>query len=161
MLVQETEQKGFEAQIRKQSVYLEEAKKRNETYRRFQHDIDNHFLVLSGLLHEKKYQEAERYFDHLHSVSDDLSIGVETGNPIADIILNEKISYAKSNSIKVKHDIRISSDCPVADMDLCIILEKQWIMQYRHVLSKEQSFLRYGLCFARGINFLSLKLQIP
>ncbi|MCI8950673.1 MAG: GHKL domain-containing protein [Lachnospiraceae bacterium] len=120
--VQETEQKGFEAQIRKQSVYLEEAKKRNETYRRFQHDIDNHFLVLSGLLHEKKYQEAERYFDHLHSVSDELLIGVETGNPIADIILNEKISYAKSNSIKVKHDIRISSDCPVADMDLCIIL---------------------------------------
>ncbi len=120
--VQETEQKGLEDQIKKQSVYLEEAKKRNETYRRFQHDIDNHFLVLSGLLHEKKYEEAETYFKHLHRVSDDLLIGIETGNPIVDIILNEKIRYAKSNGIKVKHHVNLSADGLVEDMDLCVIL---------------------------------------
>ena len=51
--MQETEQKRLEDQIKKQYIYLEEAKKRNEKYRMFQHDIDNHFLVLSGLLHER------------------------------------------------------------------------------------------------------------
>ena len=63
--IEETEQKRLQDQIKKQYIYLEEAKKRNERYRMFQHDIDNHFLVLSGLIHEKKYNEAEEYFNKL------------------------------------------------------------------------------------------------
>lgn len=120
--IQETDQKRLEDQMKDQSIYLEEAKKRNEKYRRFQHDIDNHFLVLSGLIHEKKYEEAEIYFDNLHKASDHLLIGVETGNPVIDILLNEKISYARSNGIKVNYDIQFSTDCPAGDLDLCVIL---------------------------------------
>ena len=63
--MQETDQKRLEDQMKEQSIYLEEAKMRNEKYRRFHHDIDNHFLVLSGLIHEKKYEEAEIYFENL------------------------------------------------------------------------------------------------
>lgn len=120
--MQETDQKRLEDQMKEQSIYLEEAKMRNEKYRRFQHDIDNHFLVLSGLIHEKKYEEAEIYFENLHKASDHLLIGIETGNPVIDILLNEKINYARSNGIEVKYDIRFSSDCPVEDLDLCVIL---------------------------------------
>ena len=120
--IQETDQKRLEDQMKEQSIYLEEAKMRNEKYRRFHHDIDNHFLVLSGLIHEKKYEEAEIYFENLHKASDHLLIGIETGNPVIDILLNEKINYARSNGIEVKYDIRFSSDCPVEDLDLCVIL---------------------------------------
>ncbi len=120
--MQEADQKRLEDQIKEQSVYLEEARMRNEKYRRFQHDIDNHFLVLSGLIHEKKYEEAEIYFENLHKSSDHLLMGIETGNPVIDILLNEKINYARSNGIEVKYDIRISPDCPVEDLDLCVIL---------------------------------------
>ena len=120
--MQEADQKRLEDQMKEQSVYLEEAKMRNEKYRRFQHDIDNHLLVLSGLIHEKKYEEAEIYFENLHKASDHLLIGVETGNPVIDIFLNEKMNYAKSNGIGVRYDIQFSVDCPVEDMDLCVIL---------------------------------------
>ena len=78
--MQETDQKRLEDQMKEQSIYFEEAKMRNEKYRRFQHDIDNHFLVLSGLIHEKKYEEAELYFENLHKASDHLLIGIETGD---------------------------------------------------------------------------------
>lgn len=120
--IQETDQKRLEDQVKKQSIYLEEAKMRNEKYRRFQHDIDNHFLVLSGLIREKKYEEAERYVDHLRGASERLLIGIETGNPVIDILLNEKIRYAESNGIKIRHDIQLSPNCPVTDPDLCVIL---------------------------------------
>ena len=101
---------------------LEEAKKRNEQYRTFQHDINNHFLVLSGLIREKRYEEAEIYLDKLHGSSDRLLIGIETGNPILDILLQEKISFAVSSGIEVKHDVQIPPDCGEEDMDLCMIL---------------------------------------
>lgn len=120
--IQEAEQKSLEAQIRKQNTYLEEAKKRNQQYRMFQHDIQNHFLVLSGLIHEKNYDEAEKYFEKLHRISDKLLVGIETGNPVIDILLNEKINFAKLNHIEVKHEVQIPSGCSVEDMDLCVIL---------------------------------------
>ncbi|NBK90453.1 ATP-binding protein [bacterium 1XD21-13] len=120
--MQETEQKRLEDQIKKQYIYLEEAKKRNEKYRMFQHDIDNHFLVLSGLLHERKYQEAEAYFENLCGASRELLLGLESGNPVIDILLKEKISYASSNGIKILWDVCLPPDTSVADMDLCIIL---------------------------------------
>ncbi len=120
--IQETEQKGLEEQIKKQYTYLEEAKNRNEQYRMFQHDINNHFLVLSGLLREKQYDEAEKYFNRLHTASDKLLIGIETGNPVIDVLLNEKINFARSNHIEVNLDVQIPSGCSVEDMELCIIL---------------------------------------
>lgn len=120
--IEETEQEKLQDQIEKQYIYLEEAKKRNEQYRMFQHDIDNHFLVLSGLIRNQKYSEVEEYFNKLHRTSDKLLIGVETGNSVIDILLNEKVNYAKLNDIEVKHNIKTLADCSVEDMDLCIIL---------------------------------------
>ena len=63
---EETEQKRLQDQIKRQYIYLEEAKKRNEQYRMFQHDINNHFLVLSGLIREKNYNKAKEYFKYLN-----------------------------------------------------------------------------------------------
>ena len=40
--------------------HLGEAKRRNERYLAFQHDIDNHLLILSGLVYEKRYAEELR-----------------------------------------------------------------------------------------------------
>lgn len=120
--MKEAEQEGMKEQVQRQRIYLAEAKKRNERYRRFQHDINNHFLVLSGLLHEKKYDEAGKYFDGLHGISDGLLVGIETGNPVADILLNEKISYARSNGITVSHDVHFPAECSIEDIDLCVIL---------------------------------------
>ncbi len=122
MSLREGEQKSLEAQIRSQQIYLTEAGKRNEQYRMFQHDIHNHFLVLDGLFRKKKYEEALRYFDRLKGDSARLLTGIESGSPVVDILLNEKISYARANGIAVRYDIHLPSDCPVEDMDLCIIL---------------------------------------
>ena len=47
-------------------VNIEEAKTRNEKYRRFQHDIDNHFLVLSGLIHEKKRADFQAIWNGIY-----------------------------------------------------------------------------------------------
>lgn len=101
---------------------LGEVNKKNERYRAYQHDIDNHFLVLSGLVHEKRYAEAEKYFGDLSSISEGLLGGIDTGNPAADILLKEKINFAEANEIKVSCDVHFSEKFLIDDADLCILL---------------------------------------
>lgn len=111
----------LQSQLNGQRVYIEEAAKRNELYVSFQHDIDNHLLVISGLLHDKLFAQAEQYTQKLHVTCGELLMSVSTGKPILDVLLKEKLSYAKRNHIVVSHDVVIPSDFAIDDMDLCVL----------------------------------------
>ena len=102
-------------------VYIEEAAKRNELYSSFQHDIDNHLLVISGLLHDKLFAQAEQYTQKLHISCGELLMNVSTGKPILDVLLKEKLNYAKRNHIIVSHDVSVPVNFAIEDMDLCVL----------------------------------------
>ncbi|MEY8338882.1 GHKL domain-containing protein [Lachnospiraceae bacterium 62-35] len=111
----------LESQLDSQRIYIEEAKKRNEQYSAFQHDIDNHLLVLSGLLHEGLLEQAKLYTEKLHISSKSLFSPVSTGNAVLDVLLREKFSYARQNQIEVIFDIHIPRNFHMEDMDLCVL----------------------------------------
>lgn len=118
---QELEREALTEQLKNQQVYIEEAKMRNEQYRSFQHDIKNHLLVLSGLLGEHQYKEADTYLEKLNLASNSLLSPVSTGNTVLDVLLGEKINYAKQNDIQVTCEVQLPECFYVDDMDLCII----------------------------------------
>lgn len=118
---QETAVALLTSQVSGQQIYLEEAKKRNEQYAAFQHDIKNHLLVLSGLIQDEKYEAAEQYANQLQSSCRLFGVSVFTGNLILDTLFKEKLSYAKCNDIQVDCKVLIPSVFQVEDMDLCII----------------------------------------
>lgn len=111
----------LQSQLNGQKVYIEEAKKRNELYSSFQHDIDNHLLIISGLLRDKLFTQAEQYTNKLHISCGALLMSVSTGKPALDVLLKEKISYAKRNHITVTFDVAITEDFSIDDMDLCVL----------------------------------------
>lgn len=111
----------LQSQLNGQKVYIEEAKKRNELYASFQHDIANHLLVISGLLRDKLFTQAEQYTNKLHISCGALLTSVSTGKPALDVLLKEKISYAKQNHITVTFDVAIMEDFNIDDMDLCVL----------------------------------------
>lgn len=119
---QKTEKALLDNQLREQKIYLAEAQKRDEQLSSFQHDIDNHLSVLSGLLKDKKYSDAERYFQKLQLASASLRCNIRTGNAVLDVLLREKIGYAQQNQIAVSCRASLPHDLPVDDMDLCIII---------------------------------------
>ena len=47
---------------------------------------------------------------------------MKTGNPMADAILNSKISLAKAQAIPVRVDAHIPVKLSISDLDLCVIL---------------------------------------
>lgn len=119
---QETERALLDAQHKELEIYLAKAQKREEQYRSFQHDINNHFAVLSGLLREENYDAAERYCSQLHTASSSLMRRISTGTPALDVLLGEKISYARQAGIAVSCHASLPSSLPVSSMDVCIIL---------------------------------------
>ena len=119
---QKTEKALLDNQLRVQKMYLAEAQKRDEQLSSFQHDIDNHLSVLFGLLKEKKYSDAEQYFQKLQIASTALRRNIHTGNAVLDVLLREKIGYAEQNQIAVSCHASLPPNLPVDDMDLCIIV---------------------------------------
>ena len=112
----------LKSQINGQKIYIEESQERNKEFSSFQHDIDNHLLVLSGLLHDGKYTCAKQYIDKLYIRSTLISFPVSTGIISIDALLKEKLNYAKSNGIDIDYDISIPSNINLEDLDLCIII---------------------------------------
>ncbi len=108
-------------QMEGQRIYVEEAEKRNREYSKFQHDIDNHLLVLSGLIRERDCEKAQEYISRLHIKSHFLTELASTGNGVLDILLREKVNYGMRNGIRVSSNVRIPQDFYFDDMDLSVI----------------------------------------
>lgn len=108
-------------QLQGQQTYIEEARKRNEQYTALRHDLNNHLLVLSGLLNEEKYEAAKKYAQKLSKNSFPLSVPPTTDRAALDILLNEKLSHARRNGIQTSCSVYIPQNLPIDDMDLCVI----------------------------------------
>ena len=119
---------GFQAQAELQSltqaaheqkVYIAEAQARYEQTKSFRHDIKNHLSVLDGLLKNGKLEEGREYLKKLETVSEALSFPYQTGNPVVDILLGEKLGLAKEIAAEVS--LVLPKPCGIDDFDLCVL----------------------------------------
>ncbi len=62
------------------------------------------------------------YLNKLDTDLNSVDCAVKTGNPMADAILNSKISLAKSKRIPVCVDAHIPVKLTMSELDLCVIL---------------------------------------
>ncbi|MCI9269332.1 MAG: GHKL domain-containing protein [Lawsonibacter sp.] len=120
--------KGFQAQAelqsltqaaRAQKVYITEAQARYEQTKSFRHDIKNHLSVLDGLLKNGTLEEGRDYLRKLETVSEALSFPYQTGNPVVDILLGEKLGLAKEIAAEVS--LVLPKPCGIDDFDLCVL----------------------------------------
>lgn len=119
---------GFQAQaslqsltqaVQAQKVYVAEAQLRCEQTQAFRHDIKNHLSVLDGLLGSGKTDEGRAYLKKLEAAAEALSFPYQTGSPVADILLGEKLGLAKDIAAEVS--LLLPSPCGIDDFDLCVI----------------------------------------
>ncbi len=120
--------RGFQAQaelqslsqaVHEQKVYIAEARARYEQTKSFRHDIKNHLSVLGGLLRSGKLEESREYLKKLETVSEALSFLYQTGNPVVDILLGEKLGLTKEIAADVS--LVLPKPCRIDDFDLCVL----------------------------------------
>lgn len=104
---------------RAQEVYIAEARARCQRTASFRHDIKNHLSVLDGLLRGGRIQEGRAYLRKLEAVSESLSLPCRTGNPVVDILLEEKLGLAEDITAEVS--LVLPRPCGIDDFDLCVL----------------------------------------
>lgn len=104
-----------------QKIYLAEAQTRYAQTRAFRHDLQNHLAVLGGLLNSGKTDEGRAYLQKLAAVSASLSFPCHTGDPVADIILGEKLGIAKAKGISTDLSLTLPEGLGMDAPDLCVI----------------------------------------
>lgn len=102
-----------------QKIYLAEARIRYERTRAFRHDVKNHLSVLDGLLAAGRAEEGRAYLKKLTAASEELSLPCQTGSPVVDVLLGEKLGLAEDIPWEVS--LTLPSPCGVDEFDLCVI----------------------------------------
>ena len=110
---------SLEQAAQAQKIYIAEAQMRYEQTKAFRHDIANHLSVLDGLLNSEKPDEGKAYLHKLKTASGSLSFPYQTGNPVVDILLSEKLGLAKEITAEVS--LLLPRPCGIDDFDLCVI----------------------------------------
>lgn len=150
---------NIEQQVKAQHQYVAEAKQRNEHYSSFRHDINNHFLVLSGLVSSGKNAEAELYLKKIRTCAENTLQVVNTGNIVLDVLLGEKIAYAQSEGICVPWDMHLPADMGIDDFDLCILFANAIDNAIAGCMESADDEKTIGMVVKAKNNFLFIQIE--
>lgn len=90
--------------------------------RGWRHDYRNHIQMMKVLAASGDMDALKVYLDELDMDLNTVDTVVKTGNPMADAILNSKISLARSRNIPTQVDAHIPVKLKMSELDLCCII---------------------------------------
>ena len=111
----------LEKQLDSQAEYYRKINRIYSELRSFRHDFKNHLICLRSLLADEKTDEALDYMNGIEDMSYTEKRNYDTGNIIADALLNDKSEKAE----KINAHLVFSGYIPtmgIASVDLCTLL---------------------------------------
>ena len=103
-------------------IHYAEVENMYRQMRGWRHDYRSHIQTMKAHAAQGDWQAVGAYLDTLETDLAAVDTVVKTGNPMADAILNSKISLARSKHIPVQADASIPVALKISELDLCVIL---------------------------------------
>lgn len=103
-------------------THYQEVENMYRQIRGWRHDYRNHIQTMKVLAANGDMKAIREYLDMLDTDLNTVDTVVKTGNPMADAILNSKISLAQSRGITVHCDAHIPVKLKMSELDLCVII---------------------------------------
>lgn len=103
-------------------IHYAEVENMYRQMRGWRHDYRSHIQTMKAHAAQGDWQAVSAYLDTLETDLAAVDTVVKTGNPMADAILNSKISLARSKRIPVQADASIPVALKISELDLCVIL---------------------------------------
>lgn len=121
---QEEEQQNIflQRQIEDMKNHISEVEKIYRDVRCIRHDMRNHVAVLQNLYRKNDYEEAEKYLKQLTNVIDSMEMKIATGNPVTDVLLNEKQKEAEEKGIHFQCNFHYPENTMINAFDVSVIL---------------------------------------
>lgn len=88
-----------------ENTYEEQLKSLLTSIRSERHDINNHLMVIHGLLKQKHPDSAEKYLKNLIGDIQINTVAIQLRNPVVSSLLYSKLSYAQQEGIDFKLEI--------------------------------------------------------
>ena len=125
--------------------------------RGWRHDYRNHIQVLKSYLAMGDIEAASHYLDALDADLTTVDLAMTTGNKMTDIILNSKISLARSKNIQVVADAHVPVELSTAEIDLCIIIGNLFdnAIEACMALPKEERMIRVYMEMKNTLLYIS------
>ena len=109
-------------QLERQRGEFEALREKLEQGRRYRHDMRHHLQVLEGLFSEAKSQEGLTYIGALSGQLSELSPEVCCANVTVNALLRACLGKARALGCRAEVEADIPRECPVDELDLCVIL---------------------------------------
>lgn len=119
---QEQQARLFAAQVGSIRRHIEQVEGFYGKVNGVRHDMTNHILTMERLYQGNKAKEAEVYGMRLKEELSRLTGGMESGNPVADVILQEFAKEAGEKGIEFCSDFHYPSDSSLDAFDVSVIL---------------------------------------
>ena len=103
-------------------IHYAEVENMYRQMRGWRHDYRSHIQVMKAHAAQGEWEALRAYLDQLEDDLSTVDTVVKTGNPMADAILNSKISLARSKGIPVRADASVPVKLRISELDLCVIL---------------------------------------
>lgn len=104
------------------AVHYAEVENMYRQTRGWRHDYRNHIQVLNSYAEQGDLEAVKRYLRELDMDLNTVDTAIKTGNRMTDVILNSKISLARSKNISVRADAHVPVSLSTSELDLCIII---------------------------------------
>lgn len=109
-------------QLNMEKTYEEELQRNYLSLKKLRHDFRNHILCIGLMLQQKEYVELEQYCTELSEKIYVSPHHIDTGNLIANAILNQKYLQALSRNIPVEIHATLPQIIHMQKMELCSLL---------------------------------------
>ncbi|MGG7142940.1 sensor histidine kinase [Clostridium nigeriense] len=109
-------------QLDYQLKYYNNLNERNSNLKSYKHDMLNHLSTVYNLIDNNNIEDSKKYISSMiNNFSKKRMSVIDTGNPILDSILSEKIEIAKKQNIQISQEIFINKNLKIDLLDCCII----------------------------------------
>ncbi|MBD5145409.1 MAG: sensor histidine kinase [Ruminococcus sp.] len=145
--------------INKQTEEIQNMYRQMQAWR---HDYRNHIQNMKNRLGGDQ-GELEQYLDDLADDLTQADTSIQTGNVMADAVLNSKLSVAEQKGIQLNIKAYIPQGVAMTDVELCSILGNLLdnAMEACEKLSCDQRFMRVYIDEFKGQFYLSVQNSSP
>lgn len=114
---------AMQNQIQDMQSHIAEVERIYTGIRGLKHDLNNHVHVIGQLLEKEQYTQAAQYLKTMQKTTEQFDFSIKTGNPVTDVIINEKDREAKQKGITFHSAFSFLLDAGIDVFDISIILK--------------------------------------